>query len=236
MTTQFRASLVEAVPCQLARRSRLRVVFAHPGTGGRVAFQPGDKGFDEIRTTAGTGVRVGNRMARELFARLPPRDDGLARLLSPGQDRRWRRCVVDRIATRARGLCWTWRPGRPRLTQAVARRTGATVVGAQLSNLGSSMTCHPPTSLSRRPACCARTNRPMPGEQVRHAPSSVGSRPERGALGRAISRRPRRRTAGGRAASRPARLRRRAGTPTPRHGARDGGAPTPRVSGSAPQG
>ena len=39
-----------------------------------------------------------NRSARALFAGLPPRYDRLAAILSLGQDARWRREMVDRVA------------------------------------------------------------------------------------------------------------------------------------------
>ena len=38
-----------------------------------------------------------NRFARSLFAGVPTRYDRLAAVLSLGQDRRWRRAMVDRV-------------------------------------------------------------------------------------------------------------------------------------------
>jgi demethylmenaquinone methyltransferase/2-methoxy-6-polyprenyl-1,4-benzoquinol methylase len=39
-----------------------------------------------------------NRFAQELFSSLPKRYDQLAEVLSMGQNRRWRRAMVDHIA------------------------------------------------------------------------------------------------------------------------------------------
>jgi len=55
-----------------------------------------------------------NRAARELFDPLPDRYDRLAELLSFGQNRRWRRAMVDHVGG-ARSRCcdggWgTWPP------------------------------------------------------------------------------------------------------------------------------
>src|SRR4051812_49615202 len=47
--------------------------------------------------TASTVESQGNAVARTVFTGLPPRYDRLAYLLSFGQDRRWRRCVVDHV-------------------------------------------------------------------------------------------------------------------------------------------
>jgi len=49
-------------------------------------------------TTPRTSDSLGNQVAREVFTGLPRRYDRLAWLLSFGQDRRWRRSVVRRIA------------------------------------------------------------------------------------------------------------------------------------------
>ena len=48
-----------------------------------------------------------NRFAQRLFAPLPARYDRLEELLSLGQNRRWRRAMVDRVVVAARGI-----PGR----------------------------------------------------------------------------------------------------------------------------
>ncbi len=57
-----------------------------------------------------------NRFTQGLFTPLPGRYDQLAEVLSMGQNGRWRRAMVDRIAGPmgpAGPWCWTWRPGRP---------------------------------------------------------------------------------------------------------------------------
>src|SRR5665647_486640 len=57
---------------------------------------PGD--WMSFMTTPRTSDALGNQVAREVFTGLPRRYDRLAWLLSLGQDRRWRRSVVGRIA------------------------------------------------------------------------------------------------------------------------------------------
>ena len=76
---------------------------------------------------------VGNRVAREVFAGLPPRYDRLAWLLSFGQDRRWRRSVVDRVAADQPRRVLDVATGPAGVAIAVASRTGATVVGVDLN-------------------------------------------------------------------------------------------------------
>lgn len=87
-----------------------------------------------------------HRFAQRLFAGLPARYDRLGALLSLGQDRRWRRAVVDHVvAGLGAGAASTSRDGRRRqravdvatgtagVALAVARRSGAAVVGVDLS-------------------------------------------------------------------------------------------------------
>jgi len=81
------------------------------------------------RTTGSRGTAV----AREVFTGLPPRYDRLAWLLSFGQDRRWRRAVVDRIAGGQPRRVLDVATGPAGVALAVARRTGATVVGVDLN-------------------------------------------------------------------------------------------------------
>ena len=84
-----------------------------------------------MTTPRGTGPS-GNQVAREVFAGLPPRYDRLAWLLSFGQDRRWRRAVVERVAAGRPRLVLDVATGPAGVALAVARRTGATVVGVDL--------------------------------------------------------------------------------------------------------
>ena len=73
-----------------------------------------------------------NRFARSLFASLPTRYDRLAAVLSLGQDRRWRRAMVDRvIGGPARVLDVATGPAGVALQ--LAERTGAHVLGVDLS-------------------------------------------------------------------------------------------------------
>jgi demethylmenaquinone methyltransferase / 2-methoxy-6-polyprenyl-1,4-benzoquinol methylase len=75
----------------------------------------------------------GERVARDVFADLPARYDRLAYLLSFGQDRRWRRAVVDRIATAQPGLVLDVATGPAGIALAIANRTGANVAGVDLN-------------------------------------------------------------------------------------------------------
>jgi demethylmenaquinone methyltransferase/2-methoxy-6-polyprenyl-1,4-benzoquinol methylase len=79
------------------------------------------------------GGSHGNQVAREVFAGLPPRYDRLAWLLSFGQDRRWRRAVVDRVAARQPGRVLDVATGPAGVALEVARRTGSTVAGIDLN-------------------------------------------------------------------------------------------------------
>ena len=73
-----------------------------------------------------------NRFARSLFASLPTRYDRLAAVLSLGQDRRWRRAMVDRVVGGpARVLDVATGPAGVALQ--LAERTGAHVLGVDLS-------------------------------------------------------------------------------------------------------
>jgi demethylmenaquinone methyltransferase/2-methoxy-6-polyprenyl-1,4-benzoquinol methylase len=76
----------------------------------------------------------GNAVAREVFAGLPARYDRLALLLSFGQDRRWRRVVVDRLEGTPSGLrVLDVATGPAGVALAVAERTGCRVVGVDLN-------------------------------------------------------------------------------------------------------
>jgi demethylmenaquinone methyltransferase / 2-methoxy-6-polyprenyl-1,4-benzoquinol methylase len=90
---------------------------------------------------AATGLR-GDAVVRSVFAGLPARYDRLAYLLSFGQDRRWRRAVVDRVARSARSArsvaagparVLDVATGPAGIALAVAARTSAQVVGVDLS-------------------------------------------------------------------------------------------------------
>jgi demethylmenaquinone methyltransferase/2-methoxy-6-polyprenyl-1,4-benzoquinol methylase len=73
-----------------------------------------------------------NRFARSLFAALPPRYDRLAAVLSLGQDRRWRRTMIDHL-TGEPGLVLDVATGPAGVARQIAERTGARVVGIDLS-------------------------------------------------------------------------------------------------------
>jgi len=75
----------------------------------------------------------GEPVARTVFTGLPDRYDRLAYLLSFGQDRRWRRAVVDHAAAASPGLVLDVATGPAGIALAVAARTGADVVGVDLN-------------------------------------------------------------------------------------------------------
>jgi demethylmenaquinone methyltransferase/2-methoxy-6-polyprenyl-1,4-benzoquinol methylase len=80
-------------------------------------------------------ARVGdpNRFAQELFDPLPARYDRLAELLSLGQNRRWRRAMVDRVVDDAPRLVLDVASGTAGVAIALAQRTGGDVVGLDLT-------------------------------------------------------------------------------------------------------
>jgi demethylmenaquinone methyltransferase / 2-methoxy-6-polyprenyl-1,4-benzoquinol methylase len=73
------------------------------------------------------------RFARRLFAELPARYDLLADLLSFGQNARWRRSMVDRVVAGAPELVLDVATGPAGVALQVAARTGARVVGLDLT-------------------------------------------------------------------------------------------------------
>ncbi|HLG66723.1 MAG TPA: class I SAM-dependent methyltransferase [Acidimicrobiales bacterium] len=74
-----------------------------------------------------------NRFAQQLFAPLPARYDRLAELLSLGQNARWRRAMIDRVAAARPGRVLDVATGTAGVALQLARRTGASVVGLDLS-------------------------------------------------------------------------------------------------------
>jgi demethylmenaquinone methyltransferase/2-methoxy-6-polyprenyl-1,4-benzoquinol methylase len=74
-----------------------------------------------------------NRLALELFAPLGPTYDRYARLLSLGQDPRWRRFLVSRIDARPGDTILDVATGTGAVAIELARRTGCTVVGVDQS-------------------------------------------------------------------------------------------------------
>ena len=80
-------------------------------------------------------ARVGdpNRFAQELFDALPAHYDSLAEVLSFGQNRRWRRAMVDHIAGSGARLVLDVASGTAGVAVQVAARTGANIVGLDLT-------------------------------------------------------------------------------------------------------
>jgi demethylmenaquinone methyltransferase/2-methoxy-6-polyprenyl-1,4-benzoquinol methylase len=83
------------------------------------------------RTSPGAGDE--NRFARSLFSGLPSRYDRLAEVLSMGQNRRWRREMVDHIVPSAPRLVVDVASGTAGVAIELTRRTGARVVAVDLS-------------------------------------------------------------------------------------------------------
>ena len=74
-----------------------------------------------------------NTFARHLFAPLPGRYDALAEWLSFGQNARWRKEMVDHVVASGPGLVLDVASGTAGVALQLARRTGARVVGADLT-------------------------------------------------------------------------------------------------------
>jgi demethylmenaquinone methyltransferase/2-methoxy-6-polyprenyl-1,4-benzoquinol methylase len=74
-----------------------------------------------------------NRVARELFAPLPRHYDVLVDLLSFGQNRRWRRAMVDRVVSAHPRQVLDVATGTAGVARQLASRTPATAVGVDLS-------------------------------------------------------------------------------------------------------
>lgn len=74
-----------------------------------------------------------NRFARQLFGGLPGRYDVLAEVLSFGQNRRWRRALVERVGVAPRALVLDVAAGTGGVALALERRRGSKVVGLDLT-------------------------------------------------------------------------------------------------------
>src|SRR5262249_43085526 len=78
-------------------------------------------------------VPARTRRARELFAPLGPTYDRYARLLSLGQDPRWRRFLVSRVETGAGDRVLDVATGTGLVAAELIRQKGSTVVGLDQS-------------------------------------------------------------------------------------------------------
>ena len=74
-----------------------------------------------------------NRFAQHLFAPLPRRYDQLAEILSFGQNGRWRRAMISRIAPAPGQAVLDVASGTAGVALQIAARTGASVVGVDLT-------------------------------------------------------------------------------------------------------
>ncbi len=81
----------------------------------------------------GPGDGAENRFARSLFSGLPSRYDRLAEVLSMGQNRRWRKEMVDHIVPSAPRRVVDVASGTAGVAIQLTRRTGARVVAVDLS-------------------------------------------------------------------------------------------------------
>ena len=77
---------------------------------------------------------AGKAVARELFAPLGPTYDRYARLLSLGQDPRWRRFLVSRVSVAPTETVLDVASGTAAVAIELARRTGCSVVGLDQSD------------------------------------------------------------------------------------------------------
>src|SRR5262245_8729873 len=74
-----------------------------------------------------------NQFARELFRGLPRRYDALAEILSFGQNRRWRRAMVDQIVPSAPRRVLDVAAGTAGVSIQLAKRTSGNIVGIDLT-------------------------------------------------------------------------------------------------------
>jgi len=74
-----------------------------------------------------------NRFAQQLFSPLPKRYDKLAEVLSMGQNRRWRRAMVDRIVPASPTLILDVASGTAGVALQLATRTSSDIVGVDLT-------------------------------------------------------------------------------------------------------
>src|SRR5579875_1437044 len=77
--------------------------------------------------------RQPNQFARRLFSGLPDRYDRLAEVLSLGQNRRWRRAMIDPIAAAGPASVLDVATGPAGVALQLAARTGARITGIDLS-------------------------------------------------------------------------------------------------------
>jgi demethylmenaquinone methyltransferase / 2-methoxy-6-polyprenyl-1,4-benzoquinol methylase len=74
-----------------------------------------------------------NSFAQRLFAPLPDRYDALAEILSFGQNGRWRKAMVDRLTPGKDQIVLDVAAGTAGISLQIARRTGARVIGLDLT-------------------------------------------------------------------------------------------------------
>lgn len=82
-------------------------------------------------TTTVAGDR--NRFAQQLFTSLPQRYDQLAEVLSMGQNGRWRRAMIDRIAPTSPGMVLDVASGTAGVALQLAHRTSSHIIGVDLT-------------------------------------------------------------------------------------------------------
>src|ERR1700677_1835061 len=114
--------------------------------------------------SAGT-ASLRNRFARQLFDGLPARYDRLAEVLSFGQNRRWRKAMVDAVVNCSPASVLDVATGPAGVALEIAARTSAQVTGVDLT----------PEMLKAGAAKVARSLRPAGSTWRSPGPSSFPS-------------------------------------------------------------
>ena len=104
-----------------------------PGPPGPSSESRAYGGVEPFAMTSTSTAADRSGVAPALFAPLGPRYDGLSELLSFGQDRRWRRAMVDRIAAARPKVVLDVASGTGKVAFDLLHRTGCRVVGLDLS-------------------------------------------------------------------------------------------------------
>ena len=129
------------------------------------------------------------RFAQQLFQGLPRRYDLLAEALSFGQNRRWRRAMVDSVVDGGPATVLDVATGTAGVALQLARRTGARVTGIDITEamLRRGRAAVRQEGLQARIALVGRSGRtaPVPGRHLRradlHLPVALRRRPGRDA-------------------------------------------------------
>jgi demethylmenaquinone methyltransferase/2-methoxy-6-polyprenyl-1,4-benzoquinol methylase len=99
----------------------------------RKARVPGTPGEPKVVEVGRAGSEISNGFAIDLFSPLASRYDLLCEVLSMGQNRRWRRCMVDHVVDGRPAKVLDVASGTAGVAQQLARRTGAQVFAYDLT-------------------------------------------------------------------------------------------------------